>query len=80
MVSYHYVKYQKKLMTQSWENLVTDGRTDGRTERQTVESDFIGRCPTDVERPTVTYETRKHNWNPGSILQNLINLKNAIIE
>ena len=34
-------------MIQSWENLVTDGRTD----RQTDESDFIGRCPTNVERP-----------------------------
>ena len=58
----------------------TDGRTDAQRDKQTVESDFIGRCPTDVERPIVTYETRKHNWNPGSILQNLINLKNAIIE
>ena len=56
MVSYHHVKYQKKLMIQSWENLVTDGRTtdgriDGRTDGQTDESDFTGRCPTDVERP-----------------------------
>ena len=34
MVSYHYVQYQKKLMIQSWENLVTDERTDGRTDRQ----------------------------------------------
>ena len=31
-------------MIQSSENLVTEGRTD--------ESDFIGRCPTNVERPT----------------------------
>ena len=30
MVSYHHVQYQKKLMIQSWENLVTDGRTDGQ--------------------------------------------------
>ena len=37
---------RKKLMIQSWVNLVTDGRTDG----QTYESDFIGRCPTNVER------------------------------
>ena len=29
-------------MIQSWENLVTDGR-------QTNESDFIGRCPNNVE-------------------------------
>ena len=28
---------RKKLMIQSWENLVTDGRPDGQTE----ESDFI---------------------------------------
>ena len=33
-------------MIQSRENLVTDGRTDGQTD----ESDFIGRCPTNVER------------------------------
>ena len=29
MVSYHNVQYQKKPMIQSWENLVTDGRTEG---------------------------------------------------
>ena len=58
----------------------SDGRTDAQRDKQTDESDFIGRCPTNVERPTVTYETRKHNWNPGSILHNLINLKSAIIK
>ena len=47
MISYHHVQYQKKLMIQFWENLVTDGRTDGQTD----ESDFIGRCPTNVKRP-----------------------------
>ena len=47
MVTYHRVQYQKKLMIQSGENLVTDRRT----ERQTDESDFIGRCPTNVVRP-----------------------------
>ena len=30
MVSYHHVQYKKKLMIQSWENLLTDGRTDGQ--------------------------------------------------
>ena len=30
MVSYH-AQYQKKLMIQSWENLVTEGQADGRT-------------------------------------------------
>ena len=34
-------------MIQSWENLVTDRRTDGHTYK----SDFIGRCSTNVERP-----------------------------
>ena len=48
MVSYHHVHYQKKLMIQCWENLVTDKRTD---RQQTDESDFIGRYPTNVERP-----------------------------
>ena len=33
---------------QSWENLVTDGRMDRQTDRQTDESDFIGRCPNNV--------------------------------
>ena len=42
MVSYHQVPYQKKLMIQYRENLVTDERTDG----QTHESDFIEHCLT----------------------------------
>ena len=40
MVSYHHVQYQKKLMIQPWENLVTDCQTDQQTE-----SDFIGHYP-----------------------------------
>ena len=35
MVSYHHIQYQKKLMIQSWENLVTDRQTDGQTDGQT---------------------------------------------
>ena len=49
MVSYHHVQYQKNLLIQSWENLKADRRTDGQTD----ESNFIGRCPTNVERPKV---------------------------
>ena len=49
LVSYHHVQYQKKLIIQSSENLVTDGRTEG----QTYESDLIGCCPTNVERPKI---------------------------
>ena len=29
-----------------------DGRTDGHTDGQADESDFIGRCPTDIDHPT----------------------------
>ena len=32
MVNYHHVQYQKNLMIQSSENLVTDGRSDGLTD------------------------------------------------
>ena len=35
MVSYHHVQYQEKLIIQSCKNLVTDGRTDGQTDRRT---------------------------------------------
>ena len=49
MVSYHHVHYQKKLMIQSWESLVTD--------RQTDKSDFIGRYRL---TSSVRYENRKH--------------------
>ena len=56
MVSYQNAKYQKKLMIQCRENL--------RMDEQTGESDFIGHCPTDAERPTVCYEPRKQNWTP----------------
>ena len=38
-------------MIQSWENLVMEGQTDGRMEGQTDESDFMGRCPINVEHP-----------------------------
>ena len=34
----------------------SDGLTNRRTDRQTNESDFIGRCPTDVERPTTNFK------------------------
>ena len=30
---------------------ISDGRTDKRTVRQTDKSNFIGHCPTNVERP-----------------------------
>ena len=50
MVSYHHVQYQIELIIQSRENLIREERTDREMDRQTGESNFIGRCPTDVER------------------------------
>ena len=50
MVSYHHVQCQKKFMIQSWEKLVTYGRTNWQTGD---ESDFIRSCPTKVKRPLV---------------------------
>ena len=46
MVRYHHVHYRKKQMIQPWENLVMNRRAD----RLRDESDFIGPCPTNVER------------------------------
>ena len=54
MVSYHHVKYQKKLKIKSWENLVTERQTDGQMDT----SDFRGRCLTDVEHQRI----RTHLW------------------
>ena len=38
-------------MTDGWTDWRTDRQTNGQTDQQTVESDFIGHCPTNVERP-----------------------------
>ena len=59
MLSYRHVQYQKKLMIQSCENLVTDRQTDGKADGQMEESDFIGQCPTNVEQPT--WKFQDHN-------------------
>ena len=40
-----------KLLIRSLENLVMDGVTDGQMDGRTDKSDFIGRCPTNVDRP-----------------------------
>ena len=46
-------------MIQTWENFVTDGRTD--RQRQSEESDFMGRCQTNVERPKNRYHINKYH-------------------
>ena len=50
MVSYHHLQYQKKNNEQILRK-PSDGRKDKRTDGQTDESDFIGRCRTNVELP-----------------------------
>ena len=42
MVSYHHVQYQKKVMIQSWENLVTDGQTNKGDFKGNVEHPVKG--------------------------------------
>ena len=52
MVSYHHVKYKKKTndpILKKFTDGGMDERTDGHTDRQRDESDFIGCCPTDIE-------------------------------
>ena len=51
MVSYHRLQCQEKPDTPILRKL-SEGQTDGRTDGRTDESDFIGRCLTNVERPT----------------------------
>ena len=45
MVSYHHT-------SEKTNDLILRKYSGGRTDRQTEERDFIGRCPTNVERPT----------------------------
>ena len=76
LVSYRHVQYQKKLMIQAWENVVTDEgtneQTDERTDEQTDESDLTGCCPTNVERPTKTNKKKKQKTQ--TLIQHVITL------
>ena len=57
MVSYHHVQYQKKLMIQSWENLVRDRQTGRRMDGWT------GRW---TDRPTYGWtEGQMDGWMDG---------------
>ena len=53
MVSYYHVQHQK-----SNDPVLRNPSTDGRTDRQIDKSDFIGRCPTNVERQTLKHGDR----------------------
>ena len=67
MVSYHQVRYLKKLMIQFCE-----GRTDRQTDRHKDESHFIGRCSTNVERPKIkkNYKIKYPNIELGFSIHN----------
>ena len=54
MATYNYLQYQKKnndLILIKLSDGPRYGQKDRRTDGQMDESDFIGRCPTNVERP-----------------------------
>ena len=55
MVKYYHTQYQKKLMIQSWENLVMDKQIDRQADRQMDKSDFIGHYPINVEHLKTSY-------------------------
>ena len=46
IIMYNIRKYKWSILKK-----ISDRQTDGRTDKQTDESDFIGRCPINVERP-----------------------------
>ena len=50
----------------------SEGRTDRQTERQKDESDFIGRCSTNVERPKIkkNYKIKYPNIELGFSIYN----------
>ena len=74
-------------MIQSWENLVTDGRTNRQRDGQADESDFIGRCPTNVERTIInvnsalsgTLEILDHSFKLKIMLNNTTALFTKVI-
>ena len=63
MVSYHHVQHQTNtndLILRQLSDGRTDGRIHGQTDKQRNESDFIGRCPTNVKRPIGTAFSEKN--------------------
>ena len=55
MVSYHHVPYKKKINDPILRKL---SDRDGKTDAQKDESDSIGCCPTNVERPLRISESK----------------------
>ena len=65
MVSYHHVQYKIVIKTNPIWRKFSEGRTDEQMDRQTVESDFTGRCPTNVERPIKLFKNFIFVLNKG---------------
>ena len=65
MVSYHHVQYKIVIKTNPIWRKFSEGRTDEQTDRQTVQSDFTGRCPTNVERPIKLFKNFIFVLNKG---------------
>ena len=53
-------------------NGLTDKGTNGQTDGQTDESEFIGRCPTNVECPIFTNFMFIKHINYGNLFHNLV--------
>ena len=65
MVSYHHVQYKIVIKTNPIWRKFSEGRTDEQMDRQRVESDFTGRCPTNVERPIKLFKNFIFVLNKG---------------
>ena len=65
MVSYHHVQYKIVIKTNPIWRKFSEGRTDEQMDRQTVEGDFTGRCPTNVERPIKLFKNFIFVLNKG---------------
>ena len=65
MVSYHHVQYKIVIKTNPIWRKFSEGRTDEQMDRQTVDSDFTGRCPTNVERPIKLFKNFIFVLNKG---------------
>ena len=52
MIIYNIKKTNDSILRKILSGGRMDGEMDIRTDRRMNESDFIGHCPTDVERPT----------------------------
>ena len=74
MVSYNHLQYQKKLMIQSWQNLVTNGQMDRQTEGPEW---FHRACPTKVEQPKISKVENKMP-HTSTLLTKTISFENKI--